>query len=155
YPNIHVRMAELIYTLAKSKDEVTKIAILFQNVTDRELVNLYKRLPAAGRTEYSRLILDLLIREFSVRANRLIEANDFYAALKPYKHIEKIIDSTDTERQQLLAYCYARLYFRSADLDLAEEHLQRAIELGPAPGEKILALKALIDKTRVGRTGKA
>lgn len=151
YPGIHVRMAELRFQLARSIDEIEAISSLLFAIQDRELVSLYKRLPKTETNAAEhRKILDLLVREFSLRANKFIEGDDFYAALKPYKHIEKIIDGKDSDRQQALSYCYARVYYRASDFDLADEHLAKAMTLSKAVNPKHQTLKELIDKGRKG-----
>jgi tetratricopeptide (TPR) repeat protein len=148
YPGIHVRMAELMYGRADSPEATQKIAPLLPYIPDRELVNLYRRMLDTKPSTYIRQFLDLVVREFSLRANRCIDDGDFYAALKPYKHIERIIDDADEERHMLLAYCYARVYFRASDFDAASEHLTRAMALAKSPIKKHLDLKELIDKGR-------
>jgi tetratricopeptide (TPR) repeat protein len=146
YPNIHVRMAELIYFKGEISGSIGAIEKLLPWISDRDLVGLYRRLPTTGDAKILRRILDMIIREFSVRANRLIDSDDFYAALKPYKYIEKIIEPSDNERQQSLSYCIARVYYRAGDLDEAAEHLQRSMSFSTDPSTKQLALKELIDK---------
>jgi tetratricopeptide (TPR) repeat protein len=148
YPGIHVRMAEMIYGRADSPEAMQKIGPLLPYIPDRELVNLYRRMLDTNQTTYIRQFLDLVIREFSLRANRCIDDGDFYAALKPYKHIERIIDASDEDRQMLLSYCYARVYFRASDFDAASEHLTRAMSLAKSPVKKHLDLKEMIDKAR-------
>jgi tetratricopeptide (TPR) repeat protein len=141
-------MAEMIYGRADSPEAMQKIGPLLPYIPDRELVNLYRRMLDTNQKTYIRQFLDLVIREFSLRANRCIDDGDFYAALKPYKHIERIIEASDGDRQMLLSYCYARVYFRASDFDAASEHLTRAMSLAQSPVKKHLDLKEMIDKAR-------
>ena len=154
YPGIHTRFAEVIYVCSRGPDDLQAINPLFARFSDRELVSFYKRITSYVDVHHSPFMMDMIVREFSLRANQFIGADDFYAALKPYKHIEQIIDPQDVERQHLLSYCYARVYYRADEIELASKYINRAIDLAEQPKAKHLQLKKLIDK-RLGIVKKA
>ncbi len=140
------KLIDFIFQHAYSHEHFSNIPEYLKIVGDRELVKLYQ-LPVDRKSKaIVRAYYDLLIREFSMRANQLIEREDFAGALKMYKHITKIIDRNNTDRMVHLYYCFARTYFKLDCFKESEKYNKTALELSKGTYSKAKTLEGLLEK---------
>ncbi len=145
YKRIDMKVLEYCYKKAKAADDLKDMIDYVGNVEARDLIKLYKK-TKVDNDEVKRYLLDLLIREFSLRANNDIKENDFGGALKFYRHIEQIIDKSDKKKYVNFLYCVSRAYFKLEKYDNAKSSNHEALVLSDGAHEKSKNLALLIKK---------
>lgn len=156
YPNqnrVNFKIINLIYGHATSLKSLQDCVNYVTNVTERDLIKLYRKMPEKDSPEFKRAFLDIIIREFSLRANDLIRNDDYVAALKMYLHVQKIVDESDYERQSNLNYCMARTHFKLDNFGRAAEHNDKAIKLSRNKHVKAIKLKQMLNNLERKKVG--